>query len=59
ENVYNINQTGVMLSILSSLKVLVGKHDLRTYRGAGIKRTMVTATECIPADSMSPYPLII
>jgi hypothetical protein len=25
ENVYNINETGVMLSILSCVKVLVGK----------------------------------
>ena len=48
-----------MLCMLGSLKVLVGKDDLRTYRGAGVKRTMVTAVECISADSRSLFPLII
>jgi hypothetical protein len=43
ENVYNMDETGVMLSMLGSVKVLVGKDDLRDYRGAGVKRTMVTA----------------
>jgi hypothetical protein len=59
ENVYNMDETGVMLSMLGSLKVLVGKDDLRTYRGAGVKRTMVTAIECISADGRSLHPLII
>ncbi|KAF2680112.1 hypothetical protein K458DRAFT_373755 [Lentithecium fluviatile CBS 122367] len=43
KNVYNMDKTGVMLSMLGSVKVLVGKNDLRDYRGAGVKRTMVTA----------------
>jgi hypothetical protein len=47
ENVYNMDETGVMLSKLGSVKVLVGRDDLRDYRGAGVKRTMVTAIECI------------
>ena len=59
ENMYNMDEIGVMLSMLSSLKVLVGKDDLRTYRGAGVKRTMVTAIECISADGRSLLPLII
>ena len=59
ENVYNMDETGVMLSMLSSLKVLVGRDDLRTYRGAGVKRTMVTAIECISADGRFLHPLII
>jgi len=59
ENVYNIDETGVMLSLLGSVKVLVGKDDLRDYRGAGVKRTMVTAIECISADGRSLLPLII
>jgi hypothetical protein len=41
---------GVLLSILNSLKVLVGKHELKIYRGAGVKRTLFTAIECIPGD---------
>ncbi|OCK74173.1 DDE-domain-containing protein [Lepidopterella palustris CBS 459.81] len=51
ENMYNMDETGVMLSMLGSLKVLVGKDDLRMYRGAGVKRTMVTAIEWISADA--------
>lgn len=45
ENVYNMDETGVMLSMLGSVKVLVGKDDMRNYRGARVKRTMVTAIE--------------
>lgn len=31
ENVYNIDETGVMLSMLGSVTVLVGKDNLRDY----------------------------
>ena len=31
ENVYNIDETGVMLSILGSVKVLTGSSDTRHY----------------------------
>lgn len=48
-----------MLSILGSVKVLVSKDDLRDYRGAGVKRTTVTAIEYISADGRSLLPLII
>lgn len=59
ENVYNMDETGVMLSMLGSVKVLVGKDDRRNYRGAGVKRTMVTAVECVSADGRALLPLII
>jgi hypothetical protein len=59
ENVYNMDETGVMLSMLGSVKALVGKDDPRDYRGAGVKQTMVTAIECISADGRSLLPLII
>lgn len=59
ENVYNWDETGVMLSMLGSVKVLISKDDLRDYRGAGVKRTTVTAIECISADGRSLLPLII
>lgn len=59
ENVYNMDETGVMLSMLGSVKVLVGKNDPRDYRGVGVKRTMVTAVECISADGRVLLPLII
>jgi hypothetical protein len=36
ENVYNIDETRVMLSMLNSVKVLVSKDDIRGYRGARV-----------------------
>jgi hypothetical protein len=59
ENVYNMDETGVQLSVQKSLKVLVGKDELRNYRGAGVKRTLITAIECIRADGGYLHPLII
>ena len=59
ENVYNMDETGIMLSLLGSVKVLIGKDDRRDYRGVGIKRTMVTAIECISASGESLKPMII
>lgn len=50
KNVYNMDETGVMLSMLGSVKVLVGKDDPQDHTGAGVKQTMVTAVECIIAD---------
>ncbi|KAK7177908.1 transposase [Paraphaeosphaeria sporulosa] len=50
ENVYNMDETGIMLSMLGAVKVLVGKNDTRDYRGARVKRKMVTSIECISAD---------
>ncbi|KAK6411581.1 hypothetical protein LTR95_018070 [Oleoguttula sp. CCFEE 5521] len=51
-----IGKTGVMLSMLGSMKALVGKEDTRDYRGAYVKRTTVTAIECISADVTSTPP---
>lgn len=59
ENVYNMDETGVILSMLGSVKVLIGKDDLRGHRGASINRTLVTAIECISADGRSLSPLVI
>ena len=59
KNVYNMDETGIMLSMLNSVKVLVGKDDTRDYRGARVKRTMVTAIECISADGRCLNPMII
>jgi hypothetical protein len=59
ENSYNIDKTGVMLSMLGSVKVLVGKDDIQAHRGASVKRTIVTAIECISTDGRLLHPLII
>ncbi|KAH7033956.1 hypothetical protein B0J12DRAFT_582525, partial [Macrophomina phaseolina] len=45
--------------ILCSVKVLVSKDDLRDYGGAGVKRIVVTAIECVSADGRSLLPLTI
>lgn len=56
---YNMDETGVMLSKQGSVKVLVGKDDIRDYRGARVKRKMVTAIECISSDGRYLNPMII
>lgn len=59
ENIYNMDETGVMLSMPSFVKVLVGKDDTRDYRGTRLKRTTVTAIECVNVDSRYLNPMII
>jgi hypothetical protein len=59
ENVYNIDETSVMLSMLGTVKVLVAKDNMRDYRGARVKRTLVTAVECISGDGRYLDPMII
>jgi hypothetical protein len=59
ENVYNMDETGVMLSMLGSAKVLVGKNERQGGRGGSVKRTIITAIECISADGRALLPLII
>jgi hypothetical protein len=46
-------------NLLGSVKVLISRDDPRDYRGAGVKRTMVTAIECISANGRSLLPMII
>jgi hypothetical protein len=57
-NVYNMDETGVMLSGPSSLKVLVGE-EYSGSRGARVKREVVTAIECISADGRALHPVVI
>jgi hypothetical protein len=59
KNVYNMDEIGIMLSMLNSVKVLVSKDNTQAYRGARIKRTIVTAVECISADSRCLDPMVI
>ena len=59
ENVYNMDETRILLSVLTSRKFLISTDDMRRYRGAGMKRTLVTAMECISADGRCLDPLII
>jgi hypothetical protein len=59
ENLYNMDETEIMLSMLGSVKVLVGKDDTQTHGGARVKRTTITAIECISADGRYLNPMII
>ncbi|KAF8848729.1 hypothetical protein BDZ45DRAFT_605463, partial [Acephala macrosclerotiorum] len=59
ENVYNIDEIKVILSILYSMKVFVSKYDKRDYRSARVKRTFVTTIECINSDSKYLNSIII
>ncbi len=56
ENVYNMDETGILPNAPTSLKVLTDRDDTRTYRGASIQRVLVTAIECVLADGRSPRP---
>jgi hypothetical protein len=59
ENVYNMDKIGVMLCMLSSIKVFLSKDDLQDYKGIGVKRIIVTAIECISISSRFLLPMII
>ncbi|XP_014562632.1 hypothetical protein COCVIDRAFT_32618 [Bipolaris victoriae FI3] len=54
ENVYNIDKTRVTLSMLGTIKVLIGKDNQRDYKGAGVKRIIVTAIEYVSASIFDP-----
>jgi hypothetical protein len=55
----SIPRFGVLLGKLGSLRILVGKNELRNYRGASSKRTLITAVECISATGNCLHPLVI
>ena len=54
-----MDETGVMLSVLNSIKVLVRKEDPRDYRGTIVKRKSITAIEYISANGRVLLPMII
>ena len=58
-NIYNIDKIRIILSILGSIKVLIGKDDIRDYKGIHIKRTTVITIEYILAANESLKPMII
>lgn len=59
ENVWNMDETGVLLSKLNSVKVLVSKDNHHGCRGAREKRTLITAIECVSAAGKFLKPMII
>jgi hypothetical protein len=59
ENIYNMDETGMILFISNSIKVLVDKNDRRDYRGARVKRITITAIEYINIDNKYLNSIII
>jgi len=45
--------------MLGSVKVLIGKDNIRDYRGVGVKRITVTVIKYVSGNSRSLLPLII
>ena len=50
-NVWNYDETGTLISMPKAVKVVVSKRNKRGRKGARIKRTNITAIECVNADS--------
>lgn len=59
DNVYNMDETGVLLGHAATVKMLVHRMDTRRHRGTGVKRVLVTAIECVSAAGEVLPPLII
>lgn len=59
KNVYNMDETGVLLSFLGSSKYLISSDIVKDYKGAGLRRTLITGVECVSANGRSLPPLII
>jgi hypothetical protein len=58
-NIYNMDEKGVLLAVLNSLKVLISSDDLQTCCGTGKDHMRITMIECISADFKVLFPLII
>lgn len=58
-NVYNMDETGTLLSLPKSAKVVISKDNKKGNRGARINRTNVTAIECVSVDGRYLNPMII
>ena len=58
EFMYDMDETGVLLSGVNTVKVLVSRSDVQNCRGVCLRRTMITAVECISADARF-LPLLI
>ena len=54
-----MDETGIMLSLPKSAKVVVSKDNQKGCKGARINRTNVTAIECVSGDGRYLNPMII
>ncbi|KAF2721187.1 hypothetical protein K431DRAFT_320483 [Polychaeton citri CBS 116435] len=46
-----MDETGVLLSVLGSIKALVNSKEVRAVRPSCVQRTLITAVECILANA--------
>ena len=49
ENVYNMDETILLHNDSNAVNVLVSRNDARKCRGVVLRRTIITAVECILA----------
>ena len=56
---FNIDETGIMLSDLDTIKVLIARSDKEQRRSRVLKRTIITTIEYVSTDSFFLLPLII
>jgi hypothetical protein len=54
-----MDKTGVLLSLLKELKVLVDEFSLRAYCGEGVKYELITVIKCISGNFQVLPPLVI
>ena len=59
ENVYNMDETRIRISISRSRKYVVAKDDIEDVKGPKVNRIQITALECISADGRCLDPLIL
>jgi hypothetical protein len=59
ENVYKMDKMGVILCMLSSIKILLSKNNPQDYKGVGVKCIMITTIKCINANNRSLLLMII
>jgi hypothetical protein len=59
ENLYIMDETGNLLSNLTSRKYVLHTADRRRHRGATVKRQLVTTIECILVKGKPVSPLVI
>lgn len=54
-----MDETGVLLALLKSIKVLVSAEDIAEYRGSGKNTELITVIKCISATREALLPIVI
>jgi hypothetical protein len=59
ENTYNIDETGILLALLKTLKVLMFAEEISQYRGAAKKTRLIIVIKCISATGKVIHLIVI